>query len=51
VIAWVLFIGGAVIAVTAGMLTLSPNGGSLLGVMLMLWGFGMIAVRDVRNGL
>lgn len=50
-IAWTLFISGAVIAVVAGMFTLSPNGGSLLGVMMMLWGFALIARRDVRDGL
>jgi len=48
---WTLFICGGVIAVTAGMFTLSPNGGSLLGVMMLLWGFFLIARQDIRDGL
>jgi len=48
VIAWTLFISGAVIAVVAGMFTLAPNGGC---VMMMLWGFALIARQDVRDGL
>jgi hypothetical protein len=48
---WVLFFGGAFMALVSGVLTLSPNGGSMLGVVLMLWGFWLIASRDVRDGL
>lgn len=48
---WVLFFGGAFIAIVAGVITVAPNGGSLVGVLLMLWGFWKIASRDVRDGL
>jgi len=50
-IGWAMFICGSIIAVTAGMFTLSPNGGSLLGLIVALWGFFLIAREDVRNGL
>lgn len=46
---WVLFLGGGLIAVSSGMLTLSPNGGSLLGVLLMLWGAWRIWRREVER--
>lgn len=48
---WILFLGGGAMAVFSGVLTLSPNGGSLLGMILMLWGFWRIASQDVRDGL
>jgi len=48
---WVLFLGGGLIAVTSGMLTLSWNGGTFVGIILMLWGFWRIASDDVRGGL
>lgn len=48
---WILFIGGALIAVTSGMVTLSWNGGTLLGFLIMMWGFWKIANSDVREGL
>lgn len=48
---WVLFLTGSVIAVTSGIVTLSPNGGSMLGVMLALVGGWLISRREARNGL
>lgn len=49
---WLLFIGGAVTAVFAAWLTAgAPNGLSLLGVLVALAGFAMIARDDVKSGL
>lgn len=43
---WILLIGGGLVAVTAGMPTHAPNGGSLLGVILALWGVWMLWPRQ-----
>lgn len=42
---WILLIGGGLIAVTAGMHTHAPNGGSLLGLILALWGAWLLWPR------
>jgi hypothetical protein len=43
---WILLIGGGLVAVTAGMPTHAPNGGSLLGLILALWGVWMLWPRQ-----
>ena len=48
---WVVFWVGAFVAVISGVFTVSPNGGSLLGIMMAGAGFLWIASRDVRDGL
>ncbi len=47
IIGWVLLIIGGLIAVSSGIATLSPNGGSLLGVLIALWGAYLIMRREV----
>lgn len=44
---WLMLIGGGLFAVTAGMSTMSPNGGSLLGLLIALWGAWLIWRREV----
>lgn len=50
--AWLIFLSGFLIAVSSGMLTHAPNGGSLLGLLMALWGAWLIGrkgVKDVRR--
>ena len=48
---WILLIGGGLLAVFSGVITLSPNGGSLLGLLIALYGAARIFRDDVRAGL
>jgi membrane associated rhomboid family serine protease len=47
--AWLIFITGFLIAVSSGMFTHAPNGGSLLGVLMALWGAWLIGRREVKD--
>lgn len=46
---WLLFIGGALIAVSSGMLTLSPNGGTLLGLVICFAGVWLM-IKEYDDG-
>jgi len=48
---WFLLIGGGLVAVFAGVPTLAPNGGTILGLIVALYGAWRIARDDVRAGL
>jgi len=47
--AWLIFLTGFIVAASSGILTLSPNGGSLLGVLIALSGAWLIGRKEVRS--
>lgn len=47
--ALLIFLTGFVVAVSSGIVTHSPNGGSLLGVILALWGAWLLMRREVKD--
>ena len=47
--AWFLFLTGFIVAVSSGVVTHSPNGGSLLGVLVALWGAWLLIRREVQD--